>query len=364
MPLRFPPILLFVALAGAALPRAACAGDCPALDTTATACVASAQGWFYAASEAEAADMAEAARQAAALFERHFQRPAVRGAVVSIGSGNAVSAAQKQALQAQGAAWVLPWIGPHDKRRLAEAQVRRQVEAQLGATADAAVVQATVAQALAKLPDGDGATNSALRHEIGHLLLIHAFPTAHDDATAAGNAHDYGGGLPDWLDETAAVLMEDAAMTERRRARLQRTLACGNGDRLPPLARFFVMDHPLSSVARERLAGAAASSEGGSRVLMLSGEQGRELASRGIDFYVQSRALADFLTEASGGDATIFAGIARTLAAGGDMDAWLADEGVRRGLPGDLAALQDAWQAWLDRLAATAPACEAAGESA
>lgn len=356
MPSRF---LLPVALAGALLSPAAHADDCPPLDaTTTTACVANDQGWFYATSDAEAASMADAARQAAIVFERHFQRPASRGAVVSIGSGTAVSNAQKQRLETRGAAWVLPWIGPDDKRRLAEAQVRRQIESQLGAGADAGVIDAAVARTLEKLPGrDDGTAASALRHEIGHMLLIHAFPVAGQRDADRGNAHGYGSGLPDWLDETAAVLMEDAAMAERRREALKQMLACGNAGRLPPLARFFTMDHPLAGIAREQLPKADAGASG-SRVVMVSGEQAEELAARGIDFYVQSRALADFLMETSG-DAAVFGSIARTLAAGGDMDGWLAQEGIHHRLPGDVAGLQDAWQAWLDRIAATAGACKA-----
>ena len=129
---RFVLLAVLAVLTGAALASTARAEDCPPLDMATTpACVATAQGWFYAASEAEAAKLAEASQWAAELFERHFRRPAVRGAVISVGSGNSVSANQKQALQARGAAWVLPWIGPQDKRRLAEAQIRRQVQAQL-----------------------------------------------------------------------------------------------------------------------------------------------------------------------------------------------------------------------------------------
>ena len=358
MPLPLSRLPLLAALVGALFSCAARASGCPPLELpAASACVASEQGWFYAASEAEATGMADAARQAAAEFERYFQHAPSRGAVVSIGSGGSISGARKSALEAQGAAWVLPWLGPDDKRRLAASRIRRQVEAQLGAGADVRVVDAAVAQALDKLPGGDnGTADSALRHEIGHMLLIRAFPIAGGDATPQGNAHGYGGGFPDWLDETAAVLLEDAAMAGGRRDSLARMLACGKQDRLSPLARFFSMEHPLAAIAGQLLSGGS-----GNRVMMLDDERGRALGERGSDFYVQARAFADFLIETSG-DPTVFGSIARTLAAGGDMDGWLAREGSRHRLPGNVAALQDAWQAWLDRIAATAPACHLPAE--
>jgi len=346
------PILFLAAAADAASPPVAA---CPLPDDGQYACVATAQGWFQAADEAEAASMAEAARQAAELFEHHFQRPAVRGAIIATGSGGGLSDERKEAFRAHGAEWAMPWIGPDDKRRLAETQIRRQIASQLGANADAATIDQTVAKALAQLPGSDdGTANSALRHEIGHLLLMRAFPTA-QDGDASGGMHGYGGGLPDWLDETAAVLMEDEAMSQRRRERLRQRLACDHGS-LPPLARFFVMEHPLAGVVRERFSSHDANAGSGSRVLMLSGGAAGELAEQGAVFYEQSRALADFLIESSG-DAAIFGHIAQALAAGGDMAAWLAAEGAGHGLPADIVALERAWQGWLERIAAAEPGC-------
>lgn len=341
------------ALAGCLFSVTVLANECPALGKADLVCVASPQGYFYASSQAGAQQMADAAREAAAIFEHDFSRPAPMGAIAEMGNDSKLSLTQERTLKDAGARWVFSWISPSDKRKATEASVRAQVEKQLGAGADAALIDAAVAKAMLKISGGaksDTTTYSVLRHEIGHKLLIYAFPTSAD--TGDGGEHGYGGGLPDWMDETAAILMEDEAMTTGRRDHLRQLLACGTTGQLWPLPEFLTMEHPMAQVTRKMKGGQF-------RMLVLTGDEAKEYG-KAANFYTQTRAFADFLTDMAGGDTTIWGGIAATLSTGKGMDAWLADEGARHGLPGSLAGLGSAWQAWLRKIAATAPACTTA----
>lgn len=316
------------------------ASDCPELgEGSPASCASSPQGWFYASTPDAAEELAVAAREASELFRRHFGRPASRGAVVAGGSAG-VRPAWRETLSTAGASWALPWLDADDRRRFIEDGVRKQIAAQLG-DADPSLIDAAVAQALAKAKpsgrDADATLRGGLRHEIGHLLLIQAFWP-----DSSGGGSHYGGPGPDWLDEVAAVLMEDPSLTASRRSRL-RNLAGDDarGAALLPLADFFVATHPLAGYS-ERLR----PTDGGSTLTVLRGEEAQALSGRGIAFYVQARAVADFLIE-SGGEADVFGSIAQALSSGRDMDAWLALRGRDYGLPDSVEGLQRQWRSWL-----------------
>ncbi len=324
-----------------ALPVAA--GDCPALPEITATCVSTPQGWFYGKDSADAEGLANAAAEASTLFTRYFARPAPRGALLSTGTGASITPAQDAALKAAGAQWVLPWLDADDRRALVENRIREQVRKQLGEAATPAVVEAATAQALSQAtrpgPGGDTTSHSALRHEVGHMLLTHAFwPRTSDDVRAGGRS--YGGDGPDWLDETAAVLMEDDAMADSRRSRLPDVAGRTGG--LMPLATFFVAQHPLAAMLEE-----AGGIDDGSSIRLVQGEEAARLAERGQDFYTQARAFADFLI-ATSGDPQVFAGITEALAAGRDMEDWLGMQGEAHHLPSNVEALQVQWQAWVD----------------
>lgn len=342
--MRLPAQLLVVLLASCpCLPVTA--GDCPVLPDITAACVSTPQGWFYARTSTDAEELARAAAEASVLFTQYFARPAPRGAVLSTGTTATITPSQNAALEAQGAQWVLPWLDAADRRALQESKVREQVRKQLGEAATPEVVEATVTQALSQAAkpgaEGDTTSHSALRHEIGHMLLTRAFwPRTSGDARTGHRG--YGGDGPDWLDETAAVLMEDAAMTAGRRSRLPELAIRTDG--LMPLATFFAAQHPLLAA----LAGTGEiDSEGGNGVRVLQGEEAQRLAKRGRDFYTQARAFADFLI-ATSGDPQVFASIAGTLASGHDMADWLRMHGKAYHLPASVEALQDRWQEWVD----------------
>lgn len=327
--------------------------SCPPLPELGTlVCREGVAGIIYGRDAEEVRRLAEDEQAAAAAYRMHFGRPPPRGALVSAGSATPVGEAVRGRLRAAGLTWVLPWIDAADRQRALEPKIRAQVERQL-AGAPAAAIDAAVARALAAAgsagPDGDTTLRSAVRHELGHLWLIEDHWPRRPDAAAPTAAH-YGGPAPDWLDETAAVLMEDAAMADGRRARFAQIRRGEASDETPiPLARFVTMDHPLAARVRaERPAGT------GSTVTVVSGEAARRLAGGASAFYAQARVFADFLIAASGRP-DVFAAIAAATAGGEDLGAWLAREGDRYGLPSTLDALDRAWQAWLDTPAAAPP---------
>ncbi len=306
-------------------------------------CLAGPEGWFYADSVEAAAQLVDDAREAAERFRHHFAMAAPRGAIVALGSARLLTPMQIDALHSHGAGWVLPWLALDERQRLLEQGVRRAVRAQLGDSADERVVEQAVERALQVRASESDDARGALRHEIGHMLLIRAF---WPDAPTRSGGH-YGGPGPDWLDEVAAVLMENESLTARRRMQLQSLL---DGEQahagLLPLSEFLTASHPLAALAQG--IGAPPGDSGGARVTVLGADDDRTraLVELGAAFYVQARALADFLIEQSGSEA-VFGEIARWLATEGSIETWLARHGADFGLGSSVAALERQWQHWL-----------------
>jgi hypothetical protein len=314
------------------------------------ACAESAAGWAYADSPGMAATLAADAETAAIEFERRFGLDAPRGAVVAVGSGGIVPVTQVDALRGHGAKWILPWLSAEDQQAFRERTIRDAIKARLGADDGDPRVEALVARAKAQVQaqapthgsDENTTARSALRHEIGHVLLIKGFWP--DEAPDSGRAVHYGGPAPDWLDEVAAVLMEDAAMTaDRRKLLLELRDGRRSGAGLKTLAGYFAADHPLKAIAAEL---GARPRDGGASVRVIRGAEARQLGGQAAWFYAQARGVADFLL-ASSDDEGVFGDLARAFAAGDTMETWLAREGKDHGLPASLPELETRWQAWL-----------------
>ena len=104
-----------------------------------------------------------------------------------------------------------------------EAQFRQQIKEQLiqsGQDASAASIEKTLAKFRKSLNLNNSATQglslttpSIIAHEIGHQFFIHGIWSSY----AVESETQYGSTAPDWLDEAAAILMEDEAHTTSRR---------------------------------------------------------------------------------------------------------------------------------------------------
>lgn len=315
--------------------------------TRGKACVATASGVVLASDAAEASRLAVLLREGEARFARHFGRaPPPYAIVQEPGDGDV------DAVQALGYSRVLPWRTPAQFSALRTASIRRGAivqakaqgvdDAQAAAIADRAVA-AAASRAGAVI--GNGSESGSLPHEAGHLW----FTGTYWPKPVPGKR--YGGPGPDWMDEMAAVLMEDDAFAATRRDGFAKAYAGRNAAGESPIAAE-VVDLPLY-LAREHPAYAGVRAmmdkEGsmrGARVMTLAGEEARKVANGGILFYLQSRLFADYLIARSAKPA-IFASIGAAFGRGETMERWLAANGRANGLPTTIAALDRDWRAWL-----------------
>lgn len=300
-------------------------------------------GWILAPGDCAARQVAEEMQAATSAFERHFGVLAPRGAVIDV-----AHARHAPALKEAGAAWVLPWrFEEADAAAVARAEtIRAQVRAQLasgGREPDPAQVEALVQRALGRLEDSDEPVQPALepkaiRHEIAHLLFMHAvWPSS------AGRGEQYGGDAPDWLDEAAAVVAESARMTERRRRAFRELARSG---RTIPLAEYLDMEHPVYAGGDFRaLIDQAREQAEADGAAVVSASLPAENLERARAFYSQTRGFTDYLMQQTG-DERVLAKIVTEMRRGADFEAWLATFGVESGLPADIQVLEREFDSW------------------
>ncbi len=322
-------------------------------------CADAPHGVVLAASEDRAVALATIAAQGEVRFARHFDRAPPRYALIE-GDG-AFDGAVGDALSTAGYVWRFPWLSAKAQSDGMAASVRRAVEARAkaqGATAEAteAMVTAALAQQQARQSTEaiDRRERGVVPHELGHGWYMRGWwPEVPKVEGAKGQ---YGGPGPDWMDEVAAVLMEDDVLTAERRSGFASRLEAGGSERerLLDLKTFLTTDHPMAGrtltmpAATPPPAGTVASAAAPvriSRVGVMSGEEARSLAPSGLLFYLQSRSFADYLIERAG-PSRAFVTAADTFAAGGTTADWLARHGALLGIATDLDALQADWRAW------------------
>lgn len=277
-------------------------------------------------------------------FESIFGSPPAKTVIVP---GGIISAEQNTAFEKAGYPVSLPWISAADKALLREASILRQVEEQTKNLPEA-VKAAALAQALAatKTDTASESTQAgAFSHELGHLWFIEAFKPAN---AADQTGHAYGGWAPDWLDETAAILMENSILIESRR----KAFIEMSDDEIIPLKAFLSMEHPGAQAAvrlNERLA--KDRKDGESRTFVLTGEEAEAFlknsgGNTAANFYSQAQAFSDFLLSYSG-DTKLYISLIDELRTGGSFETWLMSQGSNWGLPDSLLQLDQAWKDWI-----------------
>lgn len=320
---------------------------CPPLPSLGTlVCIEDITGFVYARDEASARTMIQDAHVARETYRAHFGSLPPRGAIVSAGTQVSVGATERATLRAAGAQWVLPWIDAADRNRVLEPKIRAGIEQQMP-NLSAEAVDAAVKRALASLDGegggGDTSMRSAMQHELGHMWLIaDRWPRFGDEEAAGRTERHYGGPAADWFDETAAVLMEDAAMSTGRRA-LFGAIRRGEhpGEQVAAIADFITMEHPAVAHVRAR-----PDPKPGASVMVIAGEDARRMTAGAKGFYAQARVFADYLVARSGRP-EVFASIADAAAEGLDFTAWLGRHGSDYGLPATLPALESDWLEWI-----------------
>ena len=319
------------------------------------ACAAAGRGVALATAPEEAERLAAYARAGEARFDVQFGQPIAPYAVVLT-----PPAPDNAALRSAGFTHILPWPAPRAfdeaARRGLELGARRFAASQ---NMSAAQTEEVVARALSQIPD---ATSQAaldagmVPHELGHLWFTAAFWPDRSPPVGEAPRH-YGGPGPDWLDEAAAIVMEDEPTAAMRRDQC-RTLM--RGETVPAIgpveARGTLLDLP-GLLAREHpgLTRALTTAPevippgGGVGVTFTPAGAGVRPAAQERLFYIQTRVFADYLMQRSGNPA-ILADIAQALAGDGDFGGWLSSEGARHNLPSSISALQADWESFTSNL--------------
>lgn len=361
-------VLGLMASTGIAMPQGdrGCAGIA-AITAKVGHCADAPHGVALAATADRAVALAGIAAQGEERHARHFDRTPPAYAVIE-GDGP-LDTSVGDALAAAGYVWRLPWLSPKAQDDGLAASVRRAVETrakQQGATAEATeeMVEAALAQQKARrTPEmADRRERGVVPHELGHGWYTRGWWP--ETPRAEGAPRIYGSPGPDWMDEVAAVLMEDDVLTAERRSGIASRLETGGSERerLLDLKAFLTMDHPVGGssliMPTTALPPAGTNPQTGAPVAtatirVVSGEEARQIASAGLFFYHQSRLFADYLIERAG-PSRAFVTAADTFAAGGTTADWLARHGASLGIATDIDTLDADWRAWVAARGASA----------
>jgi hypothetical protein len=347
-------IKLWAGIAGCALGAQAAPAAAPGGCAAATkalgiaACVETAQGVALADTPGEAAALAEYGRGAEARFEKHFGRKAAPYALLT-----SEKEANLGALKALGYRTTHRWQtdSQYDESMLAALKTNIQkMVAERGMSKEQA--DQFYNQALdghAKRTEG-GARNKTkggvIPHQIGHASLTHAFwPQAE---SSGGDPHS-AGPAPDWLDEIAAIVIEDDAMSAQRREQFKGGYKSSGFDPmtflLSPAQLVSLGD--LLTKPYPSMPSTGTGAAGMTMMVMRAGPGGPASPMvEGMAYGLKARMFADYLIERSGKPA-IFGNIAAAFSQNQTLEQWLAGEGKTLGLPGDVAGLEADWKAWL-----------------
>jgi len=347
-----------LALAANAPPPSLCQQAHAVLPTL--ACAESTNGVALAGDAGRAQRLLELADAGVGRFREYFGRQALRYAVAE-GPDALVPRDKVAALRAAGFKVVLPWLSEKLYRDQVEQSIRRGIAAQMQGRPQAEI-DAVVAQALARQTDQGVRAKielAAVSHELGHYWYWQGY---WPDAPLGEEKH-YGGPSPDWMDETAAVLMEapssfdDRVMQFAKRYRDYRAepqKASESTRLMLDLIHFFAETHPAQEQVKALNRQTGNDAPNGS-VRVISGDEARKIAEGGLRFYLQSAVAAQYLIDRSG-NRQVFARIAEAFARGQTMEQWLAGDEPKGKLPRDLKALQADWLNWLDQRFPAEPA--------
>lgn len=312
-------------------------------------CVETGRGAALANSAERAQELAHYALAGEARFKTHFGAEAPFHALIDFDGKSGTGELQK-ALVRIGFRRTLPWLSREAYGHALRGATRQMVDAMAGArNLRPAEKQALLDEELRKAEQGlsryemDLFETTVVPHEIGHgwytEMLWPGF--------VMDKMGHYGSPSPDWLDETAAILMESGDSAEVRRFHFLEAYVGRDAKRhageLLDLKQFLERDHPEKE--NNQTARATGSSKEEMTVTVKYADAGQGSHS-GERYYEQARVFADFLIDRTG-DRAIFAPIGRAFAAGRSMNDWLASNGSAKNLPGNIEGLQRQWHAWL-----------------
>jgi len=166
--------------------------------------------------------MQQTQRDAALRLQKHFGDLPAKGIFFASNGNDKLPIEWLRPLKEKEIAWVLPFVTGNRLAGLVNddqlrAQIRDALQKQLGGALSEEQLKPLVEQGLASARQQiknsvDG--QQIFSHELGHVWFIAKYwPDSNVDP---GKLH-YGGPAADWLDETAAILLENAKLTSERR---------------------------------------------------------------------------------------------------------------------------------------------------
>ena len=228
---------------------------------------------------------------------------------------------------------MLPWFPEDNYRETLGKRIRQQLKQQ-SPKATEEEIEAKVKDVLARAESrGVKQTyDQTLSHELGHNWFTNTFwPNIH----GRSDGIHYGSPADDWLDEAAAISLETPEMKANRYRNLPGHFAA---DRIVPLEKLFVMEHPKRPAV-------GASKEPSGKPVLGSGDKSKLVAVEA--FYSQTLSVMDFMNEKAR-KAGLLAAIAESQVKGQHMEEWLRTQGPKWNLPRTVAELEKEWRTWLD----------------
>lgn len=295
-------------------------------------CIGFQHGWVFVTDTAGYRAAINDEEQAITTFEQRFGVRLPVGALVFVNDPPTVNGSQilrvppavAAALRLAGAAWVAPQVTRNAQIHYLRAIIEPQNP---GFSQLPAQQQEDILESIMK-----GVTSLNF-HEFGHVMFHTAYQVG-DDTTSQPVFHRPGmkdTPVPAWLDESAAIVLENETLASQRVKRLHDAWQKDSATKtIVPLDTLFVMKHPVEGHWR-------------------AGETVNGIDKEDVLFYEECSALLQFLlTHAGAGkNPPILGAITDGARHGESMTAWLRQYGAHYGLPGTVAGLDRVWRQWL-----------------
>jgi hypothetical protein len=343
-------------LASPAAAEGLCAKALTALgpDATGLACIETSAGAAIAADIDRADRLSRLGEAGEVRFQTYFGRDAPPYVILEA-TERADTTDPKASLEGAGFKRVLVWFSQEHHVHQVAAATRASAETSARRQGlDEAMVSTVGDRAVAARRPGrltlDAREAQVVPHELGHGWFVKTFwpeygPVAQDH---------YGGPGPDWLDEIAAILMEDGDGAEERRkvfrdvyqGRANGALATFPVTDLINLPRFLSRDHPVQNRPDIRPEDRPAGGAVGVRIIDDSDPDAITSVLEAALYYPQGRMFADFLLDQTG-NPQVFRSIAEALTQGDSFESWLGMQRPSFRLPETITELDAAWRDWL-----------------
>lgn len=309
-------------------------------------------GYIACDTAEEAAKMFKDMEKAVSTFKTRFGREPGKGLFVKFRPE--IKNVMGELMRKLECVWLIPCIPQDSLASLVDdnqlrVAMRAQIKEQLPQLADEninEIVEQNLPELRKQILQQAGRI-SINTHELGHMLLMGAYWPDYFSKTKEKKSQ-YGGPAADWLDEAAAILLEDSAIVKSRWETIKEIVK-NNFTGFVPLEELVSMKHPVRSKAGEKKddqqgKSAADSVEVTLGVTAITDDGGgQEMAAY---YYAQICGFADFLIETTG-KKDIFGSIAENEANGSNFEAWLEKKAATYKLPQTLAGLDKQFRGWL-----------------